>query len=205
MDRSYVISKFTLRWLNLLLFFSCLVVPYFCFAQSPYDKEEAQIPQKPSTPPALMQRIAPNIPHCERYFVYQGKNMECDSNSGQDADRFRTIMEDVPAAIAELDVYQSNRQKMRIAAYSGTLGVLAMISGFFVIGRPDPPFDPLSGTPSAGGYTMIGGIGLFVSSIIYGLTVSRTNEAHIGNAVQFFNAAHPDRPIELRFSTGINF
>jgi hypothetical protein len=205
MNRSYVISKFTWRCPNLLLFLLCVVVPYLCFAESPYDKEEAQIPQKPSTPPALMQRIAPNIPHCERYFVYQGKSMECDSNSGQDADRFRSIMEDVPAALAELDIYQDNRQKMRIAAYTGTFGLLAMIAGFFVIGRPNPPFDPISGSPNIGGYFMIGGLGLVGSSFIYGLTVSRTNESHIGNAVEIFNAAHPDRPIELRFSTEINF
>lgn len=192
------------------LVFFMLIVPYSTFAaQSPYDIEESKIPHKPSSPPSLIQKEPPRIYHCERYYVYQGKPFECDSNLGNDAERLRPLMEDVPAAITELDAYQSNRQQVRMAAYFGTLGILAMITGL-VIGRigaskNSPAFDPVSGSPNLGGWVLIGGLGLTVNSLIFGISVGRTNEAHVGNAVQNFNQVHPDRPIELKFTTEVNF
>ena len=219
MNRSAIKSVFVTRWSTLLF----LLIPYFCHAvqgpyehgthegpyehgshEGPYEKEESQIPKKPSAPPPLLQKVPPNYSHCERYFVYQGKKIECDSNLGGDAERLRPLMEDVPAAIAELDAYQDNRQKMKLAAYLGTLGLVVLMSGF-ILGRSTPAFDPISGTPNLLGYVMIGGLGVTVHSVILGFSVGKTNESHVGNAVQYYNSVHPDQPIELKFSTELNF
>ena len=110
-------------------------------------------------------------------------------------------MRDVPAALAELDIYKSNREKVRNAAYLGSLGLLAIIAGIII---SHPPIDA-GGTIRPGGYMMFGGLGLSVNSLIYGLSMIENNETHISNAVQHYNAAHPENPIELQFSTKLNF
>jgi hypothetical protein len=176
----------------------------FCAVANPssYDREEAQIPKSPSQPPALMQRAPKHIPHCERYFLFQGKREECDSNLGKDGQRLRTLMKDVPSAIAELDRYQDNLKNLRNAAYFGTAGLLAIVVGI-VMSRP--PFEQGSGTPKPGAYVMMVGLGVSINSMIYALSLSKTNETHLNNAVNAYNAAYPDRAIELQFSTQINF
>ena len=181
-----------------------VMVPTHSFAveKSAYEREEAQIPKKPSPPPQLAPRIGKSKPQCERYFLYQGKKMECDSYLGGDAERLRPLFADVPSALAELDAYQANLKKMKLAAYIGTAGILVIIAGI-VISRPI--VDPGSGALKPGGYVALGGFGLSLNSLIYGFSLKRTNEIHLGNAVQYFNAAHPDRPIELQFNTQINF
>lgn len=195
-------------YLRLTLFL--LIIPYSSYAVSapytkpyarPYEEEEAEIPKKPSTPPALTQKVPTDIPHCERYFVYQGHTLECDSNVGKDAERLRSLMQDVPNALAELDQYQSNQKQIKVAAYLGSLGLLVALAGILI----KPPFDKVSGAPLAGGFVILGGLGLSVNSFIYGLSLMKANEAHIGTAVDLFNSAHPDRPIQLQFSAQINF
>ena len=84
----------------------------FCFAAGgPYEEEEAEIPKKPSVPFPLIQKVPKTIPHCERYFLFRGKKYECDSNAGTDAERLRSIVMDVPSAVAELDAYQEKPRK----------------------------------------------------------------------------------------------
>src|SRR5690348_3928332 len=77
--------------------------PSNCQGASSFEKEESDIPVKPSAPPALTQKIPGYSPHCERYFEYRGKWLECDSNVSRDGEALRSIMNDVPSAIAELD------------------------------------------------------------------------------------------------------
>ncbi|MBI2711561.1 MAG: hypothetical protein HYX41_01685 [Bdellovibrio sp.] len=149
-----------------------------------YEKEERDIPKKPSAPPELTERIPPNLPHCERYFVYGGKKIECDSQLGGDAEMLRPIMRDVPAAIAELDAYQRANKNVRLAAYVGTGGVVSAILGGFV---SQPLFDPATGAIKPGGYIVFGGIALAANALIYGLSLLKTNEIHIGNAVRIYN------------------
>lgn len=174
-----------------------------CYAgDTRYDKEFEPIPKTPNAPPPLKQKEVANIPHCEKYFVHQGKVIECDSNLGEDGEHLRSIMSDVPAAIAEMDRYQENRRHIKIASYVGSVGVLAMLVGI-IISRP--PVDPGSGSVRPGGYVLFSGFGVFANSLLYGLNVARTNQAHLGNAVNYYNAAHPDTPIELQFSTHLNF
>src|SRR4051794_17788082 len=80
------------------------------------DEELVEIPTEPSKPPIKRQIKPPEIPRCERYFVFEGKRLECDSNVGRDAGRLRPIMKDVPSALIELNAYQQNRQKIKLAA-----------------------------------------------------------------------------------------
>lgn len=179
------------------------LISYVCFAAgTPYEKEEAQIPKKPSAPPLQKVRKAKPIPHCERFFVYQGRQLECDSNVGRDAERLRPFVETVPEAMAELDLYQENRKKMRYAAYLGTFSLLTIVAGILV---SRPPIDENSGAIRPGGFLILLGLVGGVNATIWGFTASTSNERHIGNAVNYYNAAHPDRPIELQFSTQINF
>lgn len=166
-----------------------------------YEEQEKDIPRKPSMPPDLVQRTPPPFSHCERYFVFQGKKIECDSAVGGDAEMLRPIMRDVPAAIAELDAYKRANKNVRIAAYVGTAGILATILG----GVISHPIVDSSGTLQPGGYITFTGIALAVNAVIYGLSLVKTNEVHIGNAVRYYNQAHPEKPVELLFSTQVHF
>src|SRR5690349_46867 len=114
-----------------------LMVPVHSYAieKSAYEREEAQIPKKPSQPPQLAPRLGKSKPQCERYFLYQGKKLECDSYLGGDAERLRPLMADVPSALAELDIYRENLKKMKLAAYIGSAGLLAIVAGL-AISRP---------------------------------------------------------------------
>jgi hypothetical protein len=190
------------------------LIPFVCQAAgAPYEKEEAQIPKMPSQPRLMRQKQALEIPHCERYFVYQGKILECDSNTGRDAERLRQYMLDVPAATAELDIYQENRQKMKLAAYLGTAGfIAAFIGGLLQPPAPTPEnpepggkFLGLVGATPLGGAFILGGILIGGTAVTYSFVTSVTNEQHIGNAVEYYNRVHPNRPIELKFSAEINF
>lgn len=166
------------------------------------EPELRQIPKKPSAPPALEQKVPSDIPHCERFFLYRGKKLECDSNVSKDAERLRPIIQDVPRALYELDTYQANRARLKSVAYVGTAGLLAIVAGIFV---SHPPFNRDSGSPQVGKFVSIGGGALAVGSLIYGLSLVKTNEAHVSQAVDYYNSAHPNDRIELQFSTRINF
>lgn len=192
-----------IAWVLLFSFPISLAQTYPAQAsEAKFELEEAQIPKSPSRPPFLELKAPKYVPHCERFYLYQGKKFECDSNLGRDGEAFRPLMADVPSAIAELDTYQANLRKIRVAAYVSTAGILAVIAGLLI---SRPPIDPVSGAFKPGAYVMLGGFGVTVNSLIYGLSLVKTNEAHLSNAVNNFNAAHPDRAIELQFSTNVNF
>lgn len=171
-----------------------------------FSAEESQIPQSPSAPPSLSQQAPTDLFHCERKFVYQGKTLDCDSNIQRDGENLRPIIQDVPAAISELDAYQRNRRTLRKTAYVASLGVLAMIAGYFAthatgngkFRNDDTSLRTLS-------YLVVGGAVLTAGSFIYGFTLYKTNESHLGNAINEFNQARPNTPIEIQFSTGIRF
>jgi hypothetical protein len=170
--------------------------------QDSYEEEVTVIPTQPSKPPLSKQIKPPEIPRCERYFLFDGRRLECDSNVGRDAERLRPLMKDVPEALAELDIYQQNLQKVKLAAYLGTAAAAAGLFGLLISGGPT---NKDGGGITTGGYFIIGGAILGINSFIYGFSLATWNERHISRAVDFYNAAHPERTIELQFSTHVNF
>lgn len=223
------------------------------------------IPRNPTAPPSLAQPAPVNPFSCQRTFVFQGEALGCDSNVQQDAERLRPIIQGVPAAVEELNMYQRNRRTMSQSAYITTLGVGVMLAGF-LLSRPafeqstittggylvlggaaaaitgvayrygaaqasggsllqdstslayigaislglalagfatDHP--PFRGGVRPGGYFVLGGLGLGVAGFGFALGIRRANEFHLGRAVEAYNQARPDKPIELQFSTEINF
>jgi len=191
------------------VFFLALGFPTISFSaeSKPYPslshpKKEGQIPESPTAPPPLTQRVPVDVPHCERYFLYKGKNIECDSETGKDALRLNLLMRDLPYALSELDIYRENQRKIRIAGFAGTVGILAAIAGVMV---SHPILDPVSGSIRRGGFISLAGLAITANSLIYGLSMMKANEVHVANAVQYYNSVHPEQPIELEFSTHIDF
>ena len=176
--------------------------PRIYAAEKAFSKEEAQIPKVPNAPPALNQKRAPEVGYCQRYFLFRGKRLECDSHLGNDGERLRPLLSDVPAALAELDAYQESRKSLKNVAYAGTGGLALMTTGM-IISRP--PFEPNTGQIRPGGYLIILGALLGVGSLVYGLSHVNVNDSHLQRAVQFYNQVHPEEPIELKFSTEFHF
>ncbi len=179
-----------------------VLTPLLCLANPSYEKEETEIPRKPSNPPALVQKLPKAVPHCERFYTYQGKALECDSNLGRDGEAMRPLMKGVPDAIAELNLYQDNIKKARFAAYTGTLGLVAVIAGSLI---SRPLVEPGTWSLKPGGVVTLSGAFILLNSLLYGLSLNKTNEAHLSNAVNYHNVAHPERKIELQFSAEVSF
>ena len=161
----------------------------------------SRIPQQPSQPPGLVQKKVNPHSHCERFFLLEGQRYECDSNLGRDAERLRTLVQDVPQAVAELDTYQKNLQDVRVSGYLMTSAFVLVVLG--MIFSQAQPFNPANGGLTPGGGFVLTGLTLGVGSLVHGFTLVNMNEQHIDRAVRAYNEVHPERPVELQFNTGI--
>jgi hypothetical protein len=155
--------------------------------------KEAPIPHLPSAPPQLFERTPPDTFRCQRFYLYQGKKLGCDSNLGADAERLRPILSLVPESLADLDDYQHTQRMLTTTAYIGSVGLVVLLAGL------------LGGGGTGKKIMYLGGGGLFLGSIAYGLAALRTNESKLGDAIEEFNRARPNDPIQLQFNTGIIF
>lgn len=163
-------------------------------------------PQKPTPPAAIPQPRAPEPFRCERKFVYQGKVFDCDSNVQRDAERLRPLMTDVPAALADLDTYQRNRQNVRDAAYVGSVGLFLVIAGLLASRTFTDTNGNLTNTGTqVRSYSAFGGGGLVILSVAYGWATLYRNESYVDDAVKLHNEAHPNTPIQLQLGTGFTF
>jgi hypothetical protein len=167
-----------------------------------YQEEEAQIPSQPSAPPALKERAAPDSFRCERHFLYQGKQMNVDSDVGRDGLGLLEIVRTVPGALSEVKQYQENRNKIRMASYVSTLGIAAIIAGLFI---SHPPIDAKTGALRPGGISILTGVILTGTSIAVSFTTSHANDNHLHEAARIYNSVHPDQPIQLQISTKFTF
>jgi hypothetical protein len=188
------------RWLLLLCF--CTQA---CFADEVQPEPVHVGPKKPTAPHAIKQPEVIDSFRCERRFRYKGKLLECDSNVQRDAERLRPVMEDVPAALAELDTYQRSRQNVRTAAYVGSVGLLVALGGVLL----SRSFTDSNGNLTNTGLqvrtvSLIGGLGITGISFGFGWITLHKTESYIDNAVRLHNQAHPDTPIELQFTTGFS-
>jgi hypothetical protein len=167
---------------------------------SVYDQEEADIPTNPSTPRQFVVKPPDaKLFHCERNFQYQGKNLTCDSSLRQDGEGLRPIIKDNAQAVSELDQYQNNRRTIKTAAYVASAGILIALVALLA-SKADTFDGPSIRTIGVGS-----GLILTAGSFIYGFSALSANESHLDRAVQYYNGANPQKPIELKFSTGINF
>jgi hypothetical protein len=155
--------------------------------------QETPIPQMPTAPPQLFERTPPDTFRCQRFYVYEGKTVGCDSNLKADGDRLRPILRPVPEAIAQLDQYQRSQRILRTTAYTGSAGLFLLLTGLF------------AGQSGGKNAFYLGGLAVFFGSLSYGLISLRTNEAKLGDAVETYNRARPEDPIELQFKTRIGF
>jgi len=200
--------------LTLLAYLAAFSVSHLPSAWAvPHSKEEAEIPKAPSAPIPLKPTEPPDDAfRCARYLVYKGKRMDCDSNVRRDAERIRPILESVPSAVTELNIYQANRRSIRTSAYLASLGIVAVLVGM-IIGSPGVSKQPggaiymNNGVPqvNTGGYIALGGLLLGVNSFIYGASLIRTNEDHLDRALELYNQAKPQDPLQIQVSTGFQF
>lgn len=189
----------------LTLFFSH---PFVAQAAPPSSlaQTEAIIPRRPSAPPPLAPKGPPEVFRCQRQFVHDGKDLPCDSYVRMDGQGLRPILQSVPEALSELETYQGNRKKIRNAAYAGTLGLATLVVGVLV----STQFRDSSGNPTPTSemihdLSIIGGGGLAAGGFLYALSFIKTNETHLANAVDYYNRAKPDSPIQLKFTAEMNF
>lgn len=157
----------------------------------------------PVAPKPIPQSAPVNAFHCQRFFVYRGKALPCDSLLAQDGEGLRQVVQGVPAAVEELDIYEANRSRQRLLAYLGTAGALVGIFGFFLSRKHQYADESLDPTGKALRTAGIIGLGTFGLSLGIGLSTLSSNEKHIDNAIRFHNEARPNDPIQLQFSVAL--
>jgi hypothetical protein len=165
-----------------------------------------QIPKKPSTPPSLTQPIPSDPFQCHRTFVYQGKTLDCDNPIQRDGEKLRPIIKDVPEALSELDAYQKTQRHITNVAYVVSGSVLLALGGFIAARTTGGNlFKDANGNISAQNLVAIGGLATAIGAFSYGFVLYQKNETRLTAAVNAFNNARPNTPIELEFNTGITF
>lgn len=158
------------------------------------------VSQPPSAPPALSRRVPKETLSCTRQYVYQGKTLDCDSNLARDAENLRPVFQEVPAALKELDLYQATRRQVRGLAYTSTIGLVLIVTGY-LLGREIEGLDGIAIRNAVAG----SGLVLTTGSVVFGFVSLRANEARLDQAIRLHNEAKPDRPIELLVTTSVRF
>lgn len=195
-------STLSLRLLSVFLVAEASISPQLAQSAELEPSPKKKPPEFIAQPETSSSR---NYFHCERRFLYQGKQYGCDSNIQRDAEHLRPLFSQVPSAVAELDTYQGNRQNVRTAAYVGSVGLLVALGGLLV----SRSFTDSNGNLTSTGnqlrnLTLLGGLGITGVSVVYGLSILHNNESHLDTAVKNFNQARPNTPIVLELSTGFN-
>jgi hypothetical protein len=182
-----------------------------------FKKEESQIPKSPTAPAPIPTSAPKDTFRCTRYFTWKGKTFECDSFVRPDAERLRNIVSDSPQAVNEINEYQATQARLHTMAYVASTGLIVTLLGLILhihygqtetIGTPGAPGSytqqkyPLGNTITQ--IMTYGGLGIAGGSLVYTLGTNQANEARLGSAIQYYNSAHPDTPIELQFSTGFS-
>jgi hypothetical protein len=188
--------------IHLLILWLCLsmtlgVMTPAWAAAAPAQTQAGQIPHSPSTPPSLNQKVPPDLFNCKRKFVYQGRTLDCDSELARDGENLRPIVQTVPEAESELNIYQRDRSRIQKLAYVGSVGLASALIGTVVFRRVEG-----LNTIALRNVTVLGGLGLVAGSTLLGLALLSTNESHLSRSVDLYNQARPSTPIQIQFSTG---
>lgn len=156
-------------------------------------------PSAPAISPSV-KKIPDNPFRCDRLIKHRGKTLPCDSALRRDGESLRAIMEKTPSAIDELEKYQAGRNSIKFAAYTGTAGLLILAASGLIAdlvvdsGNSGKRDDVAKILRFSGG-------GIALGSVVFGISHLRSNEDHLQQSILNYNAAHPDRPIEILFKT----
>ena len=137
---------------------------------------------------------------CERPFVYRGEVYAVDAPQSQDASTLRAFVKSVPEADSIIQNYQERRERSKISAYTGTIGLLSILVANTFIRRSN-----IESKDSLISGLQIGGLALTAGGFAYSFGLLRTNEFLLPKAVEAYNHAKPEDPIELRFQAGWSF
>ena len=166
------------------------------------DEIKIQLHQDSAEVPRPLMKPKPVIPiGCERPFIYRNEVFSTDSPQAQDAATLKYFVQSDPDAEKMLNDYQKNREKSRISAYTGTVGILLLVFApmlsrtLFSSDSRDSAFKVMQLT----------GVTLAAGGFIYSFTLLRTNESLISKAVDSYNGKNKDDQIELKFTTGWKF
>jgi hypothetical protein len=164
-------------------------------------QERVSLSQSSAEIPAPIRKPIKIIPlGCERPFLYRGEIYSADPPQAQDASTLRSFLKSVPEADAVLAEYQNNRSKSKLSAYTGTFGILILAFA----GPISMAFDKNSRDSVRSALRVAGGA-IAVGGFFYSFTLLRTNEYLLPKAVEKYNHAKPDDPIELQFTAGWKF
>jgi hypothetical protein len=108
------------------------------------------------------------------------------------------VIKDVPDAVADLDTYQSNREKIQELRYVGGAGLLLLVGGYIL----SKSLDEGNSYDRKG---LIFGGGLAVLGFGSGLILNSRNEKNIESAIQKYNQSRPNDPIQFEITTGAGF
>lgn len=186
----------------------CDPYPYQLDQSSPNDaanpgadsRKDALVGVKPSAPQFLKPKVTSKGYGCRRLYLYRGKLGSVDSYNRQDGEQLRPILSSDPKAIEELDLYQSNRRKVRISAYLGTAELLIALGSVIAANQFTGETRKQIRT-----FGIIGGLGIGIGAGIFSLAILRTNESHLKTAVESFNSKNAEDKVVLQFSTGLLF
>lgn len=137
---------------------------------------------------------------CDRPFTIHGETYSADSPQAQDASTLKYFVQSVPESNSILEEYQEHRAASKTGAYIGTLGVVMFLFSN-AIGNQ---FNAASKT-SVTNALRVGGICLATGGFFFTFAYLHENEHLIPKAVEAYNQAKPNDPIELQFTTGWKF
>lgn len=163
----------------------------------------APIPSAPTAPPQLGAQREPKdwkTYRCSRYFLYQGKAIECDSDLGRDGESLRPILAKTPEALAKLDSYQNTRKNVQNLRYLSALGLAMMGTGFILSKTMDS-----DNKVAVRNILVTSGLAISAGTFIWGLTLIRQNESKLTEATEIYNRANPKDPLEIQVTTGVTF
>lgn len=137
---------------------------------------------------------------CERPFTIHGETYSADSPQAQDGSTLKYFVQNVPSSNAIMEEYQSNRNLSTTSAYIGTLGVVM----FLLSNTIGNQFNAASKT-SVANALRVGGVCIAAGGFFFTFAYLHNNEHLIPKAVEAYNTAKPNDPVELQFTTGWKF
>lgn len=157
----------------------------------------------PKTPSVFIpEKLGRPIPEkkstCERMIRIGNEVFSCDSAVATDAENLRSYLLNNPEAIKELDLYQSNRKKIRAGAYIGSAGLLFVLGNSVfskLFYRQDP--EKTKKQEALASTLRLTGLAVSVGTVLYGISFLKSNESHLNRAIDLYNEKNPNRKIEF--------